>query len=97
MDRGPENPRPLERSYARAAGSRGPQYGNIRPVPLLGNLKRVREERSMSVHQLSASSGVSADSICDFEELRRMASPRTTRKLAEALGVKPDDLLAERR
>ena len=51
----------------------------------------------MTVRQLAASSGVSADSISDFEELRRMASPRTARKLAEALGVKPEDLLAEER
>ena len=46
----------------------------------------------MEVWQLSATSGVSADSIRDFEELRRMASPRTARKLAEALGVRAEDL-----
>jgi transcriptional regulator with XRE-family HTH domain len=61
-------------------------------MALLQNLKRVREERQMTVHQLSARSGVSADSISDFEELRQMASPRTTRKLAEALGVRPEAL-----
>ena len=46
----------------------------------------------MSLHELSARSGVSADSISDFEELRRMASPRTARRLAEALGVRAEDL-----
>ena len=61
-------------------------------MPLLQSLKRVREERGMDVRQLSATSGVSADSIRDFEELRRMASPRTARKLAEALGVRAEDL-----
>ena len=61
-------------------------------MPLLQSLKRVREERGMDVRQLSATSGVSADSIRDFEELRRMASPRTARKLAEALGVSAEDL-----
>ena len=61
-------------------------------MPLLQSLKRVREERGMGVRQLSATSGVSADSIRDFEELRRMASPRTARKLAEALGVSAEDL-----
>ena len=61
-------------------------------MPLLQSLKRVREERGMGVRQLSATSGVSADSIRDFEELRRMASPRTARKLAEALGVPAEDL-----
>jgi transcriptional regulator with XRE-family HTH domain len=61
-------------------------------MPLLQSLQRVREERGMDVRQLSATSGVSADSIRDFEELRRMASPRTARKLAEALGVSAEDL-----
>ncbi len=46
----------------------------------------------MSVRQLSAKSGVSAESILDLEELRRMAPPRTTRRLAEALGVREEDL-----
>ena len=61
-------------------------------MPLLQSLKRVREERQMTVRQLSARSGVSADSISDFEELRLMASSRTARKLAEALGVHIEDL-----
>jgi transcriptional regulator with XRE-family HTH domain len=61
-------------------------------MPLLQSLRRVREERGVSVRQLSAKSGVSADSISDFEELRQMASPRTTRRLAEALGVREEDL-----
>jgi transcriptional regulator with XRE-family HTH domain len=65
-------------------------------MPLLRSLKRIREERGMTVRQLSAASGVSTDSLSDFEELRRMASRRTARKLAEALGVKPDDLAEER-
>ena len=61
-------------------------------MPLLQSLRRVREGRGMSVRQLSARSGVSADSISDFEELRQMASPRTTRRLAEVLGVREEDL-----
>ena len=46
----------------------------------------------MTLEQLSARSGVSADSISDFEELHLMASPRTTLKLAEALKVSEEDL-----
>ncbi len=61
-------------------------------MPLLQSLKQVRNERQMTLQQLSAKSGVSADSISDFEELRQMASPRTTRRLAEALGVRVQDL-----
>jgi transcriptional regulator with XRE-family HTH domain len=55
-------------------------------MPLLQQLKRVREERGMSPRELSARTGVSADSISDFEELRRMASQRTAWRLARALG-----------
>ena len=65
-------------------------------MPLLRSLKRIREERGMTVRQLSAASGVSTDSLSGFEELRRMASLRTARKLAEALGVKPEDLAEAR-
>ncbi len=49
----------------------------------------------MTVRQLSARSGVSADSISDFEEGRRMASARTARKLAEALKVRAEELEQE--
>ncbi len=61
-------------------------------MPLLQSLKRVRQERQMTLLQLSAKSGVSADSISNFEEMRLMASPRTARRLAEALGVRAEDL-----
>jgi transcriptional regulator with XRE-family HTH domain len=61
-------------------------------MPLLQSLKRVREEHRMTLQQLSAKSGVSADSISEYEELRQMASARTARKLAEALGVRVQDL-----
>jgi transcriptional regulator with XRE-family HTH domain len=61
-------------------------------MPLLQSLKRVRQERQMTLRQLSAKSGVSADSISNFEEMRLMASPRTARRLAEALGVREEDL-----
>jgi transcriptional regulator with XRE-family HTH domain len=61
-------------------------------MPLLQGLRRVRERLGVSVRELSAKSGVSVDSISDFEELRRMASPRTARRLAEALGVREENL-----
>ena len=61
-------------------------------MPLLQKLKRLREDRGMSPRELSAKSGVSADSITEFEDLRRMASQRTALRLAEALGVRAEDL-----
>ncbi len=82
--------RRLGRRFGEARG------GKIKFRPLLQNLKRVREERRMTGRRLSARSGVSANSIADFEELRRMASPRIAQKLAEALGVKPEELVGER-
>ena len=61
-------------------------------MPLLQRLKRLREDRGLGLRELSAKSGVSADSISDFEELRRMASPRTARRLAGTLGARAKDL-----
>ena len=61
-------------------------------MPLLQSLKRLREERGVGMRELSAKSGVSADSISDFEELRRIASERTARRLAGALGVRAKDI-----
>ena len=64
-------------------------------MPLLQSLKRIRKNYGMSIQQLSARSGVSADSIRDFEEVRRMSSTRTARKLAEVLGVRAEELEQE--
>jgi transcriptional regulator with XRE-family HTH domain len=64
-------------------------------MPLLQSLKRIRKKYGMSVHQLSARSGVSADSISDTKEAHRMSSLRTARKLAEALEVRAEELEQE--
>ena len=94
---GDVNPGRLDRGVAIvwAAGrlAFGPTDRRVRtPMPLLQRLKRIREERGMDPRELSARSGVSADSISDFEELRRMASPRTARRLAGTLGARAKDL-----
>ncbi len=88
----------LRASYVRCSRKLSKYSGGNRakeeevPVPLLQGLRRVRERLGVSVRELSAKSGVSADSISNFEELRRMASLRTARRLAEALGVREEDL-----
>ena len=64
-------------------------------MPLLQSLKRIRKNYGTSVQQLSVRSGVSADSIRDFEEVRRMSSTRTARKLAEVLGIRAEELEQE--
>lgn len=47
----------------------------------------------MSLRELAYRSGVSADTIIKLEHGRREARPRTIRKLAEALDVKPGELM----
>ena len=74
------------------ASSKIGQKGGYGLMPLLQGLKRVRRERRMSVRELSARSGVSATTISRLEGLHRMARPRTARRLAQALGVRAEEL-----
>jgi len=48
----------------------------------------------MAVRDLSARSGVGTSTINRLELGRQMARPSTVRKLAEALDIAPDDLMA---
>jgi transcriptional regulator with XRE-family HTH domain len=50
---------------------------------------------ALSQEELRDLSGVSRATIADLEAGNRGAQPRTIRKLAEALGVEPDDLYGE--
>jgi transcriptional regulator with XRE-family HTH domain len=56
-------------------------------------LLRLREERALSQRDLSARAGVAPDTIGQIEREERNAQPRTIRKLAEALGVEPIELM----
>jgi len=58
-------------------------------------LKELRRERVLSLRELEARSGVSYNTIWRLEDGRQGAHPRTIRKLAEALGVEPVELLQE--
>jgi transcriptional regulator with XRE-family HTH domain len=60
-------------------------------------LKELRRERVLSLRELEERSGVSYNTIWRLEDGRQGAHPRTVRKLAEALGVEPADLLTEGR
>jgi transcriptional regulator with XRE-family HTH domain len=60
-------------------------------------LKGLRRERVLSLRELEERSGVSYNTIWRIEDGRQGAHPRTVRKLAEALGVEPSELLAEGR
>ena len=60
-------------------------------------LKELRRERVLSLRELEEKSGVSYNTIWRIEDRRQGAHPRTVRKLAEALGVEPSELLKEER
>jgi transcriptional regulator with XRE-family HTH domain len=58
-------------------------------------LKELRRERVLSLRELEERSGVSYNTIWRIEDGRQGAPPRTVRKLAEALGVQPSELIKE--
>jgi transcriptional regulator with XRE-family HTH domain len=56
-------------------------------------LKQLRRERALSLRDLSRMTGIAHDSISQLETGKRNAQPRTIRKLAEALGEQPKELM----
>jgi DNA-binding Xre family transcriptional regulator len=56
-------------------------------------LKELRRRRVLSMRELEELSGVSHNTIWRIESGRQGAHPRTIRRLAEALGVDPEELL----
>ena len=62
----------------------------VLPIP---RLREWRNKRALSQEELARRSGISRTTIIKIEA-GRGAWPQTVRKLAKALGVKPDDLQA---
>jgi transcriptional regulator with XRE-family HTH domain len=58
-------------------------------------LKELRRERVLSLRELEERSGVSYNTIWRIEDGRQGAHSRTVRKLADALGVQPSELIKE--
>ena len=56
-------------------------------------LKGLREDLAFSVRDLAQEADISTDTITALEKGRRKAWPRNVRKLAEALGVEPRELM----
>jgi transcriptional regulator with XRE-family HTH domain len=56
-------------------------------------LRVLREWQALSLRELSELSGVNYNAIWRIEVGRTGAKPRTVRRLAEALGVEPHELL----
>ena len=56
-------------------------------------LRHIRRVQALSLRDLTRRSGVAFDTISKLETGKRRAQPRTIRKLAEALGVEPKELM----
>jgi transcriptional regulator with XRE-family HTH domain len=56
-------------------------------------LRRLRRERALSQRDLARAAGVGLDAVNRIETGRRDALPVTLRKLADALGVEPRNLM----
>ncbi len=58
-------------------------------------LKRLRREKALSQQDLTRKTGVAQATLSDLEGGKRGARASTLRKLAEALGVEPRELMKE--
>ncbi len=58
-------------------------------------LRELRRRMMLSLRELEQRSGVAFDNINKLENEKRRAQPRTLRKLADALGVEPRELMKE--
>ena len=56
-------------------------------------LRRLRRMGALSQRDLSRMTGVAFDTISRLETGKQQAQPRTIRKLADALGVEPRELI----
>jgi len=56
-------------------------------------LRELRERAALSQEDLAKKAGVARATIADLEASKRPARPSTRRKLAEALGVEPAELM----
>lgn len=57
------------------------------------HLKELRDQAALSQEDLAHKANVGRATIADLEAGKRPARPSTLRKLAEALGVEPIDLM----
>ena len=56
-------------------------------------LRRLRRERALSQRDMTRMTGIAFDTISRLETGKQRAQPRTIRKLADALGVEPKELM----
>ena len=58
-------------------------------------LRRLRRERALSQQDVARITGMAQATLSDLEGGKRGARASTLRKMAEALGVEPKDLMKE--
>ena len=58
-------------------------------------LKHLRRQRAVSLRELGDRSGIAYDTINRLELGKQRAQPRTIRRLSDALGVEPRELMKE--
>jgi|TARA_B100002003_G_scaffold235641_1_gene250869 transcriptional regulator with XRE-family HTH domain len=71
------------------------QYGYPILDAMDSNLRRLRESQALSQRDLAVRAKLSVTTVNQIETRRRKPMPRTVRKLADALGVTPPELLAD--
>lgn len=59
------------------------------------NVSHLRELRALSQRELAALAGLSVTTVNRIELGKRKPMPKTVRKLAQALGVTPAELLSD--
>ena len=64
-------------------------------VVMDATIRKLRELRALSQRELAARAKLSVTTLNRIELGRHKPLPRTVRKLAEALGVTPEELLSE--
>jgi transcriptional regulator with XRE-family HTH domain len=64
-------------------------------MPIATNLRRAREACGLSQDDLARASGLTQMTISRLENGRNTPYPRTVKRLARALRVRPDDLTAD--
>ena len=69
--------------------------GAAAAMPKLGRLKEIRKSKYLSQRMLAQRSGVSRPTIARLEGGKEEARYSTLWKLAETLGVEPDELVGE--
>ncbi len=65
-------------------------------MSLADAVRRLRAQRYLSQAELATAAGISRTTIARIELGEIVPYPRTVRKLAEALGVEPTDLMREK-